>query len=225
MRWIVAFIVVFVASVQGWMGVPRFVASLLKAPAHATVLAIEAGQSPPPTQLERAALYLEKARKWETSAQLDAALGFVRLLEAAHMDPTDAARGPAAHLAAETLRQSLRLSPARPHPWVRLAYARDLEGATGAEVARLLEQSTAVGGYVGEVALVRLRKLLQHWDTLPPDMRLYTFRQIRYIWANDQGFIFQAAQQTSKASIIRFALRTVPGAVDRFNRVVRPPSR
>lgn len=207
-----------------WLGTPRVIASLLKAPAHATVLDTAAGRTPPPEQLERAALYLENARKWETSAQLNAELGFVRLLRAGQMDPTDAARGPIAHRAAEDLRDSLRLSPARPHPWVRLAYAREIEGYSGAEIARLLRQSAAVGAFVGEVALVRLEKLLQYWDDLTPDMRLYTFRQIRFMWANDQGFVFQVARQSPKSHIIRFALRAVPGALDHFDQVIPPRS-
>ncbi len=161
---------------------------------------------------------------WESSAQLTSEIGFLRLLEAFQMAPLNAVRSAKARLAAEHFTESLNLSPARPHPWVRLAYARDIEGSTGVEIARLLRQSISVGGFVGEIALVRLKMLLKHWDSLSPGLRLYTFKQIRYMWASDRSFILEAGKQTSKPHIIRFALRAVPGALDQFDRVSPPPS-
>jgi hypothetical protein len=222
LRWLVALAVASVASVLLWLGAPRFLASILKAPAHATVIEIDAGRTPPAEQLGRAAGYLENARTWEASADLGAELGFVRLLQAVQADP--AARAPMARLAVDSLRESLRRAPSRPHPWVRLAYARDLEDGTSEEVVRLLERSTRVGPFVGEVALVRLTKLLKYWDRLTPALRLYSFRQIKYMWANNQGFVIQAARQSAKPHIIRFALRAVPGALDDFDRAVPAPS-
>jgi hypothetical protein len=225
LRWIVALTVIVVASGLMFLGTPRLIASILKAPAHVLLTHVEAGKTPPRDQLERAANHLEQARSWENSAQLASEIGFLRLLDAFQMDSSDPRRAAEVRLSADSLRESLRLSPARPHPWVRLAYAEDFEVGPGAEIARLLQQSTMVGAYVGEVALVRLRLLLKYWDSLSPEMRLYTFKQIRYMWANDQGFVLQAGKQTSKSHLIRFALRLVPGALDRFDQVVPPPAK
>jgi hypothetical protein len=224
LRWIVSLTVILVASAIIWLGMPRLVASALKAPAQASLVRIQAGKTPTSSELERAVAHLKRAHVWEASAQLRSEIGFLRLLDAFQLDPSDETRSAKARLAAEFFTESLYLSPARPHPWVRLAYARELEGSTGAELSRLLQQSVAVGPFVGEIALVRLNLLLKHWGSLSPDLRLYTFSQIRYMWASDRSFVLEAGKRTSKPHIIRFALRTVPGAIDQFDRVNPPPS-
>jgi len=223
-RWIVAFAVLVVALALITLGAPRLVASILKAPAHAPLTRAEAGKPPPPGQLERAADHLAQAQVWENSARIASEIGFLRLLEAFQSDSSADGRLVQAHRAADSLKQSLVLSPARPHAWVRLAYAEDYIGASGEEIARLLQQSTAVGAFVGEIAQVRLTLLLKYWDHLSPPMRLYTFKQIRYMWANDPGFVLQVGKRTPRAHIIRFALRPVPGALDRFDQAVPRPA-
>jgi len=220
LRWLVPSIVVSLALALLILGVPRFISSLLRAPAHATLTQIEAGQVPPPAQLERAAKHLERARRWEFSAKLSTEIGFLRLLQASQMDETDPDRKTVAGLATASLTESLRLSPARPHPWVRLAYARAMEGAEPSEIVGLLEQSIKAGPYVGEIAIVRLKRLLVDWEHLSPEMRLYTYRQIRWIWNSEQSYLLGAARQTSRPDIIRFALRPIPGAVERLDRAV-----
>ena len=220
MRWTVPSFVIPVALALLILGVPRFISSLLKAPAHATLTQVEAGKVPPPDQLDRAAKHLEKVRPWESSAELSAEIGSLRLLQAFQMDETDPDRVSVAGLATANLMESLRLSPARPHPWVRLAYAKDMTGTPNSEITSLLEQSVAVGPFVGEISLVRLKLLLKKWDSLSPDMRRYTFKQVRYMWVHDENFVIRAARQTSRPYIIRFALRPVPGALDRFDRAV-----
>lgn len=224
LRWIVSLTVILVASALIWLGTPRLVASVLKAPAQASLIRTQTGKTPPPYELERAVAHLARAHVWEASSQLTSEIGFLRLLEAFQLDPSDETRNAKARLAAEYFTASLNLSPARPHPWVRLAYARDLEGSTGAEISRLLQQSVAVGPFVGEIALVRLNLLLKHWESLSPDLRRYTFKQIRYMWASDRNFVLEAGKRTSKPHIIRFSLRTVPGALDQFDRVNPPTS-
>jgi hypothetical protein len=181
---------------------------------------VAAGEVPPTDQLERAVKHLERVRRWDPSAELNSELGFLRLLQAFQMDEADPNRIVLAGLAAADLRESLRLSPARPHPWVRLAYARAIEGANASEIVRLLDQSIQAGPFVGEVAIVRLKRLLVDWDQLPPDLRLYAFRQIRWIWNSDQKYLLRAARQTSRPEIMRFALRPIPGAVARFDRAL-----
>ena len=89
MRWVVPSIVVSLALALLVVGVPRFVSSLLRAPAHAALTEIDAGEVPPRDQLDRAAEHLEKALRWESSAKLSAEIGFLRLLQAFQMDDAD----------------------------------------------------------------------------------------------------------------------------------------
>jgi hypothetical protein len=73
---------------------------------------------------------------------------------------------------------------------------------------------------VADIALVRLKLLLKKWDSLAPNVRLYIFDQVRYMWAHDENFVIRAARQSTKPQIIRFALRPVPEALDRFDQAV-----
>jgi hypothetical protein len=164
--------------------------------------------------------HLETARRWESSAKLSGEIGFLRLLQAFQIDESDPDRATVAGLATANLKESLRLSPARPQPWVRLAYARAIEGAEPSEIVGLLEQSIKAGPYVGGIAIVRLKRLLVDWQHLSPELRRYTFRQIRWVWNSEQGFLLRAAKQMSRPDIMRFALRTIPGAVEQFDRSV-----
>jgi hypothetical protein len=208
-----------------WLGVPRLVASILKAPAHRTVSMVQNGRTPASEQLERAAVHLERVTSWEESTGLFADLGFLRLLQAVQTDPDDPQRPVLAGQAAEALHQALLLSPARPHPWVRLAYARAIGGAEPSEVAGLLAGSVSVGPFVGEIAITRLELLLRAWDHLSPEMRRYTAEQIRYIWTNDASSdLIQVAKRTPRPQVIRFALRPIRGAVERLDAAVPPPS-
>ncbi len=220
MRWFVSSTVVCFALALLILGVPRFISSLLNAPAHTALMEIEAEKIPAPGELVRAAVHLERARRWGSSAELAAEIGFVHLLRAAQMDEADPDRKTVAGLATEYLKESLRLSPARPHPWVRLAYARAIEGAGPSEIVALLEQSIKAGPYVGEIAIVRLRKLLAEWEHLSPALRLYAYRQIRWVWRSEYSYLLRAAKDTSRPDIMRFALRPIPGAVERFDRAV-----
>jgi len=224
LRWIVALTVLVVAVTLITLGTPRLIASILKAPAHAPLSRLETGRTEPTDQLERAAVHLEQAQSWENSAQLASEIGFLRLLEAFQADNPDDGRTARAQQAADNLRRSLGLSPARPQAWVRLAFAQDYAGVPGNEIARLLQQSTTVGAFVGDIAQVRLSLLLKYWDYLSPQLRLYTFKQIRYLWANDPRAVLQVGKSTSRAPLIRFALRPVPGAIDRFDQAVPQPA-
>ena len=127
------------------LAVPRVVASVLKAPAHRSILIVESGKTSGAESLARAAAYVERATSWERSARLYGELGFLTLLQAFKTNRDDPARPALIGKASDSLRQALQLSPARPHPWVRLAYARALEGAEPAELADLLAQSVSVG--------------------------------------------------------------------------------
>lgn len=202
------------------LGVPRVVASVLTAPAHRTVLIVGSGKTAEAPALALAADYVERATNWQQSAQLVGELGFLRLLQTFQTDRDDPARPALIGEASDSLRQALRLSPARPHPWVRLAYARALEGADPTELAQLLAQSVRAGPYVSEIAVTRLDLLLRLWTHLPPDLRTYTMKQVRYIWPHASYELLRVVADTPRPEIIRFALRTVSEAVPRVDAVI-----
>ncbi len=217
MRWLILIFGLLFSFVLLSLGVPRVVASVLKAPAFVTLLAAHGGEPQPSEQLGRAAGYLEAAARWESSGRIRTDLGFLLLLQSAQSDPEDPKRVELARQAAEALREGLLRGPAGPHSWIRLAYARMIETGPSPEVAALLEQSLEAGGFVGEITVSRLELLLRNWDHLPPDARTLTGKQLRFAWKRDRRRLIEIAKQTNRAHIIRFAIRSMPGALDQFD--------
>ena len=108
-------------------------------------------------------------------------------------------------------------APARPHGWVRLAYARTIGDGPSPEVAALLARSLEAGAFVGEITLARLELLLRTWDHLRPETRGSTGKQIRFAWEHDENGLIGVARRSGRVPIVRFALRTLPGALDQFD--------
>jgi hypothetical protein len=202
------------------LAVSRVAASVLKAPAHRTLLVIESGKSAGAEATSRAATYTQRAAQWEHSAELFGELGFLRLWEGFQTGRDDSVRLSLIDQASQSLRQSIYLSPARPHPWVRLAYASVLEGADPKDTTDLLAQSVRTGPYVAEISVTRLELLLRLWQHLTPEMRRYTMRQIRYIWPNAGHHLLRLARNAPRPDIIRLALRRDPVAVERVDALI-----
>ena len=220
MRWMTALILSLVGIALIMLGVPRVSDSFLMLPAYKAISDMRHGKQQGLEQLERAAVYLERATEIEQSAELYTDLGYLRLLRAIQSDPEASERGELAAAATDSFRHALILSPARPHPWVGLAYSRTLEDAPSSEIVALLEQSIVVGPFVGEILTSRLELLLEVWPQLSPEVRRYASRQIRYAWANDWRGVIEVAKRTTRLEIIRYSLRPVPGALSRLDRAV-----
>jgi hypothetical protein len=202
------------------LAVPRVVASVLRGPAHRTILKVEAGKPYEIETLARSTEYLARATYWESSALLFGELGYLRYLEGFYTERDDPARPAMIDRASQNLRQSLRLSPARPHPWVRLAYARALEDADPSEVADLLALSIRTGPYAAEISATRLDLLLRLWKYLTPELRTYAMKQVRYIWPKAGGELLRIVQSTPRPDVIRLALRLDPLALERVDAAI-----
>jgi len=202
------------------LAVPRVVASVLTAPAHRTLLLIEDGRSADAERLDHAANYIKRATEWEQSARRFGQLGFLRLFQALQTKPDDPKRRALIAEATASLRQSLMLSPSRPHPWVRLAYARVLAGADPGELVNLVAQSIRTGPHVAGIAVTRLDLMLRMWKYLTPEMRTYAMNQVRYVWPRAGRELLQLVRDTPRPEIVRFALRPYPEAVQRVDAVL-----
>ncbi len=220
MRWFAALIGFFIGVSLLWLGTPRVIASVLKAPAFMTLLSAHHGIPQPLERLEKATGYLKTAAQWEDSGRIRTDLGFLLLLQATQIDPADPRRSALARQAAEALREGLVRAPAQPHSWLRLAYARVIETGPSPEIAALLARSVEAGPFVGEITISRLELLLRTWHDLSPDLRSYARKQVRYAWKNDYRGLIKAAKRSDRAYIIRFALRAVPGALDQFDAAI-----
>lgn len=221
MRWMTALILSLVGIALIMLGVPRVSASFLMLPAYKAISDLRHGKDQDLEQLERAAGYLERASEKEQSAELYTDLGYLRLLRAIQSDTEAPERGELAAAATDSFRHALILSPARPHPWVGLAYSRTLEDAPASEIVALLRQSIEAGPFVGEILTSRLELLLEVWPQLSPKVRRYANRQIQYAWAHYKRWVvIGVMRRTPRPEIIRFALAPVAGALSRLDRVV-----
>ena len=74
--------------------------------------------------------------------------------------------------AADETRESLRLSPANPRAWLRLAYIETLvSGGMTPQAQLYVERSYAVAPYGPDDTPWRLWFLFEHWDQLTPSLR------------------------------------------------------
>lgn len=206
-----------------YLGLPRVVASVMKGPGFSTLLAANDGAIQDDRQLASAVNYLEAAAKWEESGRLLTEVGFLQLVRAAEVDLEESRSKELAAEASRTLREGLLRSPARPYSWVRLAYARAMEGAEPQEVVALLEQSYEVGGFVGAATFARLELLLSFWEDVPPALRSLAAEQIRYAWKNEPRSVIEAARFSDKPEVYLNAIASLPGALDQFEAALPAP--
>ena len=214
MRWLIA------ALAAAWgvglltLAVPRTIASLAAAPAFPVVIAMHRGEVTTDGQLDAATDILRQALPWSDGGRLRSDLGYVMLLRAARAEDQDVAP------AADMLAESLARAPARPHTWVRLAYARTLAGEQD-PVAPLL-RSIDAGTYVPTLTVPRLELLLRHWDALPTVARRLTAEQVRYAWVLSRREVVALARRTGQGHIIRFALAGIPQAQAQLDAALAP---
>ncbi len=165
-------------------------------------------------QLTAAADILRQALPWNDGGRLQSDLGYVMLLRAARADEQDAAP------AAKMIATSLTRAPARPHTWVRLAYARTLGGEQDS-VAPLM-RSLDAGPYVPTLTVPRLELLLRHWDELTTAERRRVAEQVRYGWGLSSRDVIALARRTGQGHIIRFALAGIPEAQAQLDAALAP---
>ena len=214
MRWLI------VALAAAWavglltLAVPRTIASLIAAPAFPVVIAMHRGDVTTDGQLDAAAGILRQALPWNDGGRLQSDLGYVMLLRAARAEDQDAAP------AAEMIAESLTRAPARPHTWVRLAYARTLGGEQD-QVAPLM-RSLEAGAYLPTLTVPRLELLLRHWDELTTAERRIAAEQVRYGWELSSRNVIALARRTGQGHIIRFALAEIPEAQAQLDAALAP---
>jgi hypothetical protein len=66
----------------------------------------------------------------------------------------------------------------------------------------------------------RLELLLSTWETLPAELRIAVGKQIRYAWPNKRQKLIEAAKRTGTVHIIRFAIQSLPGALNQLDAAI-----
>lgn len=204
MRWLTALLCAAWACGLLFYAAPRTIASLAAAPAFPVVTAIHRGEATTDEQLGAATSILRQALSWNDGGRVRSDLGFVMLQSAANMEEMDATA------ASNILAESLARSPARPHSWVRLAFARTVAGSEDA-VSPIM-RSLDAGAYVPTLTVPRLELLLLHWDALATEERRRTADQVRYGWGLSSRDVIALARRSGLGHIIRFALAEMPDA-------------
>ena len=94
------------------------------------------------------------------------------------------------------------------------------ESGPSPAVAGLLLRSLETGFYVADITISRLELLLRNWKHLPAVARQATGKQIRYAWEHNERDLARIAKRTGRVHIVRFAIRSIPGALDCFDRAL-----
>ena len=194
------------------LGLPRVVASLLKAPAFGSLLQAQADRPVDPEHLETAIAYLKKATGWERSGELYGDLGLLLYRDAVRRSPDDPLRLQRAAESIAALEQSLARTPTVPQNWIRLAYATTLTEGPGPTAAAIVGQSLRLAPYSGALAPARIDLLFRNWAFLSPETRRHAGPQIRYGWHHNKQSLVEIALAHGRLETLRLALRSDPDA-------------
>jgi hypothetical protein len=205
-----------------YLAVPRTIGAFQMLPGNRTILEIARGGDADRESLEVLAASRRRAAGWLESGRLWSDLAAAELLIAesgdAGADPGRADQD-SIRRAAAALRTSLRLAPASPHAWTRLAYAEMLlhDGPTDAAAAALA-MSMLTGRYEPDLMFARLELCFLAWPNFAVADRELVLDQVALAWRKSPKRLLDAALATGGAGILRGAFAGDPAILTDLER-------
>ena len=192
-----------------YLAVPRTIGAFQMLPGNRTILEIARGGDADRDSLEVLAASRRRAAGWLDSGRLWSDLAAAELLIAESGDA--GADQDSIRRAASALRTSLRLAPASPHAWTRLAYAEMLlhDGPTDA-AASALAMSMLTGRYEPDLMFARLELCFLAWPNFAIGDRELVLDQVALAWRKSPKRLLDAALATDGTSILRGAFAGDP---------------
>lgn len=167
-------------------------------PARAVLGDLRAGRPVADAEAQAAAAALDRAGRWQASAELAADRGLLLL----RRDDAEAERATEA---------ALRLGPVQPSAWARLAALRAARGeAEGAVQA--LRLSMLTGAVVPELTRSRIELGLALADRLDPATRALLVRQFRLAWVLDPAAASELLRRADAAPFMQEAMAAMDAA-------------
>lgn len=192
-----------------YLAVPRTIGAFQMLPGNRTILEIARGGDASRESLEVLAASRRRAADWLDSGRLWSDLAAAELLIAESGDA--GADRDSIRRAAAALRTSLRLAPASPHAWTRLAYAEMLlhDGPTDA-AASALAMSMLTGRYEPDLMFARLELGFLAWPNFAIADRELVLDQVALAWRKSPKRLLDAALATDGTGILRGAFAGDP---------------
>jgi hypothetical protein len=104
------------------------------------------------------------------------------------------------------LQRSLRLSPANPYAWERLALLRQAFGAEPRDVINAWRMSILTGPNEDRLWIQRVRTAIDNWATLTDADQQAAFADIQHAWNRDPMSVVDIAVNPFTINVIRAAL-------------------
>jgi hypothetical protein len=207
-----------------FLGLPRFVSSLVMLPAEQVTANLLENRTVSDGALESADSRLSLARHFSTSGRIAIELAAVKLAEADRLPvPAQSTRAGVVADAADLLRQGLSDDPTDSFGWCQLAYARRLASGVGAEAVDAWRLSILTAPADRRLSLWRTRFGIQSSLAFAEGDENLLDRQIQFAWAFNRAELARYAKEAGPEAvqIIRAALADEPEDLKRFEQAMR----
>ena len=202
---------------------PSLVSAWTRAPAEPLIDALRQGRDLSLAELDWAAARLEEARARAPGAQTLGDRALVRLehlQRRAELDGEVAlaeARSEVAKAKAE-LEAALARAPARPHFWLRRAYADLMLGVAEPEVGPILVQARRTAPTRRQMIFRRIELSLLAWPALTPGVRRDLAQDLRLAWRLYPPGVAKRARMSRRVEALRDALAGDAEALSRLEK-------
>lgn len=204
-----------------FLGVPRTIAAFAVLPGNQALREIQERKPVGDEDLvvladsrERALLWAEAGRTWTD-------LALAQLLRAFAEGETGRHKAELVEKAIASLKSGLRLAPARPHAWTRLAYAQFLAGEPLPTVSATLRMALLTATYEPRLVFARLELCLRAWRYFEPQDRDLILQQVRLAWRTAPHRLVELAQRSGRLGVVRAALSRTPADLGEFEKRLR----
>jgi len=159
----------------------------------------------------RGLAWSENRRRWTD-------LGLAQLLMAERYTADDPMRTTMLDEGIRSIKTGLRMAPANPFAWVRLAHAEGLKRLGSSEALTTYRMALDTAPYEPRLMYTRIRIGLLHWRWLDREDRRQLFQQIRFGWARNARHLVDAALDVNRVNIVRAALFSDREALAKFEK-------
>lgn len=218
-----ALLSLFVGAVLLYLVAPRTIAAFVMLPGNQALRDVQEQRPLADEDLATLAASRERALSWAESGQMWSDLALVQLLEAFAEGAPDRPKAERVEQAIASLKEALRLAPANPYAWTRLAYAEVLTAQPSPEVVAALRMALLTATYEPHLLFPRLELCLIMWRHFELEDRDLVLRQARFAWRADPDRVIQLARRWNRLGVVRAALAASPRDLAKFEKRVQGP--
>ena len=218
-----ALLSLFVGAVLLYLAAPRTIAAFVMLPGNQALRDVQEQRPLADEDVATLAASRERALSWAESGRTWSDLALVQLLEAFAGGALDRPNEERVEQAIASLKEALRLAPANPYAWTRLAYAEVLTAQSSPAVVAALRMAILTATHEPRLVLPRLELCLIMWRHFELEDRDLVLRQARLAWRADPDRLVQLARRWNRLGVVRAALAASPRDLAKFEIRVQGP--